>query len=63
MNLTVKTNVAKRVREICKAKGYAVNNIDSSFIPSLEAKVYKVLEEAVERAHKNQRKTLMGRDV
>lgn len=63
MHLVVKTGAIAAVKQYNKEKGYKVNNIDSSFIPALNEKLQKVIEEAVDRAHDNQRKTLMGRDV
>ncbi len=63
MHLVVKTGAIAAVKQYNKEKGYKVNNIDSSFIPALNKKLQKVIEEAVDRAQENQRKTLMGRDV
>lgn len=63
MHLVVKTQVTAAVKEINKRKGYRVKNIDGSFIPTLNEKVAKLLEEAVERANLNNRKTLMDKDV
>lgn len=63
MHLVVKTGVVAAVRQYNKDKEYKISNIDSSFIPALNTKLQKIIEEAVERAKENQRKTLMGRDV
>lgn len=63
MGLVVKTNVAAAVKEISKRRGYVVNNVAEDFLPAVEAKVKKLIEEAVERAHANSRRTLMGRDL
>jgi len=63
MHLVVKTQATAAVKEINKRKGYRVKNIDGSFIPALNEKVAKLLEEAVERANMNNRKTLMDKDV
>ena len=62
MALVVKTNINAAVKEISKAKGFQVNNVADDFLPAMNAKVRKMLEEAVERAHANNRRTLMGRD-
>lgn len=62
MGLVVKTNVAAAVKEISKKKGYPVNNVADDFMPAVEEKVKKLVEEAVERAHANNRRTVMGRD-
>ncbi len=63
MHLVVKTQVTAAVKEINKKKGYRINNVDGSFVPSLNEKVMKLLEEAIERANENHRRTLMGKDV
>ncbi|MBI2664302.1 hypothetical protein HYX10_03075 [Candidatus Woesearchaeota archaeon] len=63
MHLVVKTQVISAVKEINRKKGYRVKNIDGSFLPDLNAKVQKLIEESIERAASNQRKTLMGRDI
>jgi histone H3/H4 len=63
MHLVVKTNAIAKAREIAKDKGYHITSVDSSFIPALDEKIEKIVADAVERAHKNGRRTLMGRDV
>ena len=63
MHLTVKTQITATVKEINKKKNYNVKNIDGSFLPALNEKVLKILEKSVERAHANQRRTLMDKDV
>lgn len=63
MHLVVKTQITAAVREINRKNGYRVKNIDGSFIPALNEKVMKALEEAVGRANSNGRRTLMGKDV
>lgn len=63
MHLVVKTQVVAAVGEINKKKGYWVKNIDADFIPALDRKVLSLLEDAVERANLNHRKTLMGKDA
>ncbi len=63
MGLLVKTNVAAFVKELGKAKGCAVRNVADDFLPAAEEKAKKLIEEAVERARANNRKTLMGRDL
>gem|GEM_PF-4331809 len=63
MHLVVKTQVTALVKETNKKKGYRVKNVDGSFIPALNQKVLKLVEESVERASLNQRKTLMGKDI
>ena len=62
MGLVVKTNVAAAVKEISKKKDYFVNNVADDFMPAVEEKVKKLVEESVERAHANNRRTVMGRD-
>lgn len=63
MHLVVKTQVTSAVKEINRKKGYRVKNVDGSFMPALNEKVMKTVEEAVERANSNNRRTLMGKDV
>ncbi|MBS3133022.1 hypothetical protein J4470_02750 [Candidatus Woesearchaeota archaeon] len=63
MHLVVKTQVAAAVKEINKKKGYRVKNIDSGFIPELNNRVFKLVEESVDRANSNNRRTLMDKDV
>ena len=62
MHLVVKTQVIAAVKEISNKKGCRVNNIDSSFIPALNNRVLRLVEDSVERASLNQRRTLMGKD-
>ena len=40
-----------------------VNSVADDFLPELDAKVRKLVEDAVERAKANSRKTVMGRDL
>ena len=63
MALTVKTNVALAVKEASKKKNYSVKSISEDFTPALESKVAKIVEQAVERAQSNNRRTVMGKDV
>ena len=63
MGLIVKTQIAAVVKEINKSKSFQVNNVADDFLPAVNAKVRKMIEEAVERAQANNRKTLMGRDL
>ena len=63
MKLTVKTNVAAYVKKLSTEKNSQVSSVADDFLPALDAKVKKLVEEAVERAHANSRRTLMGRDL
>ncbi len=63
MSLVVKTNIAAAVKEISRKKGYKITSLSEDFIPAADAKVRKAVEEAVERAHSNGRKTVMARDL
>ena len=63
MKLTVKTNVAAYVKKLGAEKGTQVRSVADDFLPELEAKVKKLIEDAVGRAHSNSRRTLMGRDL
>ncbi len=63
MGLVVKTNVVALVKKVNESKGSQVNSVADDFLPAVEAKVKKMVEEAVERARANGRKTLMGKDI
>ena len=61
--IIVKSQIADLVKQMSEEKGYKIQNITSDFAPDLDKKVRGIIKEAVERAHKNNRKTLMGRDI
>jgi histone H3/H4 len=61
--IVVKSQIAGVVKKINEEKGYRVDNITSDFAPALDRKVRSMIEQAVRRAHENNRRTLMGRDV
>lgn len=63
MGLVVKTNVSAAVKEISSRKGCGVKSVSDDFVPQLEEKVRKLVEDAVDRARSNNRKTVMGKDV
>ena len=63
MHLVVKTQVIAAVKELNKKKDYRIKNIDGSFMPALNVKVSKILEESLDRANANHRRTLMDKDV
>ncbi len=63
IKLTVKTNVAAYARKLGSDKGSGVKSVADDFLPELEAKVKKLVEDAVERAKANNRRTVMGRDL
>lgn len=63
MKLTVKTNVAAYARKLGAEKGTGVKSVADDFLPELEAKVKRLVENAVERAKANSRRTVMGRDL
>lgn len=63
MGLVVKTNVSAAVKEISRRKGFGVKSVSEDFVPQLEEKVRKLVEDAVDRARSNNRKTVMGKDV
>ena len=63
MSLVVKTQIAAVVKEINKSKSFQVKNVADDFLPAVNAKVREIIEEAVERAQANNRRTLMGRDL
>ncbi len=61
--IVVKTQVSALAKKINKEKGYKVNNVSEDFAVMLDKKVKKLIEEAVERANQNLRRTVMGKDV
>ena len=63
MHLVVKTQIISAVRKINGKKGYRVKNVDASYLPALNDRVLKLLEESIERAQMNNRRTLMDRDL
>ena len=63
MGLVVKTNIVALVKKVNESKGSQVNSVADDFLPAVEAKVKKMVEEAVERARANGRKTVMGKDA
>ena len=63
MGLVVKTNIVALVKKVNESKGSQVNSVADDFLPAVEAKVKKMVEEAFERARANGRKTLMGKDI
>jgi histone H3/H4 len=63
MGIIVKTQVNSLVKEISKGKDYKVKNVSDDFIPAMEEKAKKLIEDAVGRAKANNRRTLMGRDL
>lgn len=63
MKLVVKTNIAAYVRKLGSEKGSGIKSVADDFLPALEAKTKKAVEEAVERARANGRRTVMGRDL
>jgi len=63
MGLVVKTQIDKLVKETSKAKGYKVNSVSEDFLAVANEKVKKMVEDAVDRAHSNSRKTVMGKDL
>lgn len=61
--VVVKSQVAGIVSDISKRRNFKINNVTSDFPEALDRKVRRIIEEAMERAHENNRRTLMGRDV
>jgi histone H3/H4 len=53
--------IKSQVKEVVKNQG--VNNMAEDFHEILNQKVENMLIEACDRAKKNQRKTVMGRDI
>ena len=61
--IIVKAQVAALVRKVSEEQELQIGNITSDFMPILDRKVRHMVEEAVQRAKENKRKTLMGRDL
>lgn len=61
--IIVKAQVSQLVKQISKEKGLEVDNVTSDYLPALDRKVRKLVEESVARAKENGRRTLMARDV
>ncbi len=61
--IVVKSQISGLVKEINKRRNFKINNVTSDFSDELDQKVRKVIERAMERAHANNRRTLMGRDI
>ncbi|MBI2145513.1 hypothetical protein HYU18_04285 [Candidatus Woesearchaeota archaeon] len=63
MSLVVKTNIVTAVKEVSRKRGYSVKSISGDFLKAANDKVLELVEKAVERAHSNNRKTVMGKDI
>ncbi len=50
-----------QVKEVVRSKG--ISNIAEDFHEVLNQKVQSLIDEACDRAKKNQRRTVMGRDI
>lgn len=61
MTLIVKSNIRKVVKELDKEN--AVSSIAEEVGTALEKKVEDILEEAIQRAKANKRRTLQARDL
>ena len=61
MTLIVKSNIRKVVKELDKEN--AVSSIAEEVGTALEKKVENILEEAIQRAKANKRRTLQARDL
>jgi len=59
--IIVKTKIKEIVKKIDEEG--SVNNIAEEVGPALDEKVEEILKQAIERAKKNQRKTLFARDL
>jgi len=61
MNLIIKSNIRKKVKELDKEE--TIGNVSEEVEEALDKKVEEVLIKAIERAKANQRKTLFARDL
>jgi len=60
-NIIIKNNIRKIVKELDEEK--VINNVAVEVEKALEQKVKEDLKKAIERAKKNQRRTLLSRDL
>ena len=63
MGLVVKTQIIALVKDTSKKKGYKVASVSEDLIQAADEKMRKIIEDAVARAHSDNRKTLMARDL
>lgn len=59
--IVVRTKIKEVVGELDSEK--AVNNVSDEVGPALDEIVKEILKKGIERAKKNQRRTLMARDL
>lgn len=59
--IIVKSQIRKKVKELDEEN--VIGNVANEVEEELEIKVNEVLKKAIERAKKNQRKTLLARDL
>jgi histone H3/H4 len=63
MALIVRSNIKGAVKELQKGKEEEVTSVSDEVGLALERKVEKILDDAIERAKSNKRRTLQGRDL
>ena len=61
VGIIVKSQIRKKVKELDEEN--VIGNVANEVEEGLEIKVNEVLIKAIERAKKNQRKTLLARDL
>lgn len=61
MPLIVKNNIRKVVKELDKEN--SVSSVAEEVGPELEKKVERILEDAIDRARANNRRTIQARDL
>jgi len=59
--IIVKSQIRKKVKELDEEN--VIGNVANEVEEGLEIKVNEVLKKAIDRAKKNQRKTLLARDL
>ncbi len=60
-NLIIKNNVKAIVKELDKEN--SISSVSSDVAKELEKKALEIVEKGIERARKNNRRTLSGRDL
>lgn len=62
-SIIVKAQVSELVKKLSKEKALGIDSVTEDFMPALDKKVRRLVDDAVMRARENGRKTLMARDV
>lgn len=61
MNIIIKSNIKKMVRELEPTN--AISSVTKEYKERLEKKVIQLIEDSIERAKENRRRSLQARDL